>query len=161
MSITVLLQRQLYILSCRIPNLELFQRELRLLRQDLTEIVVRRARCNNPISMAIITENNSVLSTIFEKDPSTPHRHHQRQDSCPMASDISAVRTDFGGHELRKSYEPRKLANPAPLGFCAFALSSFVLSAVNTHARGIRDPNIVVPLAFGYGGLVQLLAGMW
>ena len=28
-------------------------------------------------------------------------------------------------------------------------------------ARDIKEPNIVVGLAFGYGGLVQLLAGMW
>ena len=27
--------------------------------------------------------------------------------------------------------------------------------------RGIAEPNIVVGIAFGYGGLVQLLAGMW
>jgi succinate-acetate transporter protein len=25
----------------------------------------------------------------------------------------------------------------------------------------VTEPNIVVALAFGYGGLVQLLAGMW
>lgn len=55
----------------------------------------------------------------------------------------------------------RKLANPAPMGLCAFALTTFVLSCVNTNARGITAQNIAVPLAFGYGGVVQLLAGMW
>ncbi|KAI9899310.1 hypothetical protein N3K66_005771 [Trichothecium roseum] len=55
----------------------------------------------------------------------------------------------------------RKFANPAPLGLSAFALTTFVLSAVNMEARGVSAPNVVVPLAFGYGGLVQLLAGMW
>ncbi|PNY28545.1 Uncharacterized protein TCAP_01531 [Tolypocladium capitatum] len=60
-----------------------------------------------------------------------------------------------------KPFEHRKLANPAPLGLSAFALTTFVLSAVNMHARDVSAPNIVVPLAFGYGGLVQLLAGMW
>lgn len=60
-----------------------------------------------------------------------------------------------------RPYEHRKFANPAPLGLCAFALTTFVLSAVNLHARGVTAPNIVVPLAFAYGGLVQLLAGMW
>ena len=58
-------------------------------------------------------------------------------------------------------YTHRKFANPAPLGLSAFALTTFVLSAVNMEARGVKAPNIVVPLAFGYGGLVQLLAGMW
>jgi len=60
-----------------------------------------------------------------------------------------------------RPYEHRKLANPAPLGLCAFALTTFVLSCCNMEARGVAAPNIAVPLAFGYGGLVQLLAGMW
>jgi hypothetical protein len=70
----------------------------------------------------------------------------------------------FGGEfqpGLYKSVENRKFANPAPLGLCAFALTTFVLSAVNMGTRGLTAPNIVVGLAFGYGGLVQLLAGMW
>lgn len=70
----------------------------------------------------------------------------------------------FGGAlqpGMWKPYEHRKFANPAPLGLCAFALTTFVLSLVNLHARGVTAPNIVVPLAFAYGGLVQLLAGMW
>jgi succinate-acetate transporter protein len=32
---------------------------------------------------------------------------------------------------------------------------------INVNTRNIPGPNIVVALAFGYGGLVQLLAGMW
>lgn len=70
----------------------------------------------------------------------------------------------FGGEfqpGLYKPVEGRKLANPAPLGLCAFALTTFVLSLVNMSDRGLAVPNIVVGLAFGYGGLVQLLAGMW
>lgn len=70
----------------------------------------------------------------------------------------------FGGEfqpGLYKSVADRKFANPAPLGLCAFALTTFVLSAVNMGACDLAVPNIVVGLAFGYGGLVQLLAGMW
>jgi hypothetical protein len=70
----------------------------------------------------------------------------------------------FGGEfqpGLYKSVEHRKFANPAPLGLCAFALTTFVLSLINVGTRGLTAPNIVVALAFGYGGLVQLLAGMW
>lgn len=70
----------------------------------------------------------------------------------------------FGG-ELQpgmfKSIKDRKLANPAPLGLSAFALTTFVLSLLNMGTRGQSTPNIVVALAYGYGGLVQLLAGMW
>ena len=55
------------------------------------------------------------------------------------------------------------IANPAPLGLSAFALTTFVLSCVNA---GFLIPqntggNVVVGLALFYGGLAQLLAGMW
>ena len=53
------------------------------------------------------------------------------------------------------------IADPAPLGLAAFALTTFLLSAKNagwmTHATG----NSWLGYAFAYGGLVQLLAGMW
>ncbi|PLB39088.1 acetate uptake transporter family protein [Aspergillus candidus] len=70
----------------------------------------------------------------------------------------------FGGEfqpGLYKSVDSRKFGNPAPLGLCAFALTTFILSAINMKARDITAPNIVVASAYGYGGLVQLLAGMW
>jgi succinate-acetate transporter protein len=50
------------------------------------------------------------------------------------------------------------IANPAPLGLSAFALTTFVLSAAN--ASLFSAPNIVVGLAFFYGGIVQLVAGI-
>src|ERR671927_1192671 len=50
------------------------------------------------------------------------------------------------------------VADPAPLGLAAFALTTFMLSGHN--ATFIPDV-IWVGLALFYGGLVQLLAGMW
>jgi len=70
----------------------------------------------------------------------------------------------FGGEFQPGLYKPtteRKFANPAPLGLSAFALTTFVLSLINIQNRNVLEPNIIVSLAFGYGGLVQLLAGMW
>ena len=70
----------------------------------------------------------------------------------------------FGGEfqpGLYKQVKDRGIANPAPLGLCAFALTTFVLGLINMGTRGLSAPNIVVGLAFGYGGLIQLLAGMW
>lgn len=70
----------------------------------------------------------------------------------------------FGGEFQPGLYKPtleRKFANPAPLGLSAFALTTFVLSLININVRGVTAPSIVISLAFGYGGLVQLLAGMW
>jgi succinate-acetate transporter protein len=54
-----------------------------------------------------------------------------------------------------------KFANPAPLGLSAFALSTFVLSMANAGAMGIKNDAVVVGLAMFYGGLIQLLSGMW
>src|SRR5262249_54012803 len=51
-----------------------------------------------------------------------------------------------------------KPADPAPLGLAAFALTTFILSGHN--ATFIPDL-IWVGLAVFYGGLTQLLAGMW
>lgn len=84
----------------------------------------------------------------------------------PLAhvNDNEASLPAFGGEfqpGLYKPVEGRKFGNPAPLGLCAFALTTFVLSAINMGAKDISEPNIVVALAFGYGGLVQLLSGMW
>jgi succinate-acetate transporter protein len=53
------------------------------------------------------------------------------------------------------------IADPAPLGLGAFALTTFLLSAFNagwmTSASGLAW----LGYAFAYGGLGQLLAGMW
>ncbi|CDK27327.1 unnamed protein product [Kuraishia capsulata CBS 1993] len=54
-----------------------------------------------------------------------------------------------------------KFGNPAPLGLSAFALTTFVLSLINAKAMGVSTPNVVIGLSMFYGGLVQLLAGMW
>jgi len=70
----------------------------------------------------------------------------------------------FGGEFQPGLYRPttsRKIANPAPLGLSAFALTTFVLSLINVQAHGVTTPNVVVASAYGYGGLIQLLAGMW
>jgi succinate-acetate transporter protein len=51
------------------------------------------------------------------------------------------------------------IADPAPLGLAAFALTTFLLSAKN--AGWTHGTDAWLAYAFGYGGLVQLLAGMW
>lgn len=53
------------------------------------------------------------------------------------------------------------VANPAPLGLCAFALTTFVLSSLNAGWFPAGATNIIVGLALFYGGFVQILAGMW
>jgi succinate-acetate transporter protein len=53
------------------------------------------------------------------------------------------------------------VANPAPLGLCGFALTTFVLSSINAGWFPAGGTNIIVGLAVFYGGIGQLLAGMW
>jgi succinate-acetate transporter protein len=56
------------------------------------------------------------------------------------------------------------VANPAPLGLSAFALTTFVLSVVNAGLiaapKGINPASIVIGLALFYGGITQLIAGL-
>jgi hypothetical protein len=54
-----------------------------------------------------------------------------------------------------------RLADPGPLGLAAFAGTTFFLSVVNTNMLSETVTAGVLGLAFFYGGLVQLLAGMW
>ena len=54
------------------------------------------------------------------------------------------------------------LADPAPLGLMGFGLTTFILSLVNAGVlKGAADIKVVIGLAVFYGGLAQLLAGMW
>ena len=50
------------------------------------------------------------------------------------------------------------IADPAPLGLAAFALTTFILSG---HNAAFIPDGIWIGLAIFYGGLIQLLAGMW
>jgi uncharacterized protein len=56
---------------------------------------------------------------------------------------------------------PSGIADPAPLGLAAFALTTFLLSAKNTDWMSHASGAAFLGYAFAYGGLIQLLAGMW
>ncbi|WP_327070972.1 MULTISPECIES: acetate uptake transporter [unclassified Kitasatospora] len=53
------------------------------------------------------------------------------------------------------------IADPGALGLAAFAMTTFVLSCFNAGLVSQSVITVVLPLAFFYGGLVQILAGMW
>jgi succinate-acetate transporter protein len=53
------------------------------------------------------------------------------------------------------------IADPAPLGLAAFALTTFVLSAVNAGWVPASVEPVVFGLALAYGGVGQFAAGMW
>jgi uncharacterized protein len=52
-------------------------------------------------------------------------------------------------------------ADPAGLGLAGFALTTFILGMVNANAISGKDVFVVLSVAGAYGGLAQLLAGMW
>jgi len=65
------------------------------------------------------------------------------------------------GTEARLRFVPSPLADPGPLGLAAFALTTFVLSMFNADLVAKGGEPVVLGLAVAYGGLAQLLAGMW
>ncbi|SDH87465.1 acetate uptake transporter [Desulfosporosinus hippei] len=59
--------------------------------------------------------------------------------------------------EIRES----SIADPGPLGLAAFALTTFILSMSNAHFVPSEMGALFVPLGLFYGGMCQVLAGMW
>ncbi|HEX6711030.1 MAG TPA: acetate uptake transporter [Rubrobacter sp.] len=53
------------------------------------------------------------------------------------------------------------IADPAPLGLAAFALTTFLLSLFNAGLLNEAGEPVVFSLALFYGGLGQFAAGMW
>jgi hypothetical protein len=71
-----------------------------------------------------------------------------------------------------KTLEPREtvsapvviespVADPGPLGLAAFAVTTFILSLNNAKITPPELGQLFIPVALFYGGLTQLLAGMW
>jgi len=53
------------------------------------------------------------------------------------------------------------IADPGPLGLAAFAMTTFVLSMFNADLVSRSGEAVVLGLALAYGGIAQVLAGMW
>ncbi len=53
-----------------------------------------------------------------------------------------------------------KVANPAPLGLVGFGLTTVLLSCINAGLIPADGATAVVPLAFAFGGLAQIFAGI-
>ena len=56
--------------------------------------------------------------------------------------------------------EMPKMANPGPLGLAGFGLTTVVLSSINAGLLPPEAVPVVVPLAFAYGGVAQIIAGI-
>ena len=77
-------------------------------------------------------------------------------DRDPTAGETA--RAAQAGGVVREGWKP---ADPAPLGLAGFAMTTFVLSMFNANFVGSGGEPVVLGLALAYGGLAQLLAGMW
>jgi succinate-acetate transporter protein len=68
-------------------------------------------------------------------------------------------------HEATSAVQPAAavtpVADPAPLGLAAFALTTFLLSGANAGWMGAATGSAWLGYALAYGGGCQLLAGMW
>jgi succinate-acetate transporter protein len=80
----------------------------------------------------------------------------------PREADVAPAPDPTGGRSA--GWMP---ANPAPLGLAGFAGTTFVLSLVNSGLVGDKTLvgggllPLVAGLALAYGGIAQLLAGIW
>jgi uncharacterized protein len=70
----------------------------------------------------------------------------------PREADIAPVTSDPTG------WTP---AEPAPLGLAGFATTTFALSLINANLVSSGALPMVAALALAYGGIAQLLAGIW
>ncbi len=76
-----------------------------------------------------------------------------------MTTDATSTRSDPSPSE-RAAALVQRVADPAPLGLAAFAMTTFALSISNTNVWG-PGADAALALALVYGGAAQLLAGMW
>ncbi len=90
-------------------------------------------------------------------------RGRDDDDIAPRGARDVANTPGAGGGHAAGGWTP---ADPGPLGLAGFAMTTFLLSCANAglFGQGGMKPNtlpVVLSLAFAYGGLAQLLAGMW
>jgi len=77
-----------------------------------------------------------------------------------MADTGSTVSEPLESEPLRRGPLAQTVADPAPLGLAAFAMTTFALSISNANIWP-AGADAALALALVYGGAAQLLAGMW
>jgi succinate-acetate transporter protein len=95
--------------------------------------------------------------TTLKQDPAG--RVNKPVELIPDTNDPTAGRVAIS-RELA-SEQVRLIADPAPLGLGAFALTTFLLSLVNVGVLPVQAEPVMLGVALAYGGIAQILAGMW
>ena len=87
--------------------------------------------------MAVNVERDPMAFAVEDDPMRAPARLHNGQRSMPA------------------------IADPAPLGLAALAMTTLVLSVFNAGLLNRSGLPVVLGIAVAYGGIAQLLAGMW
>lgn len=95
-----------------------------------------------------------------DRAPGTPLHTQGVSMSVPSGGAEPDVLTSRQPHLVEATVNS-PIADPAPLGLAGFAMTTVLLSLVNSGAIGGSGLDAVLPLALLYGGAAQLLAGMW
>ena len=91
------------------------------------------------------------------KDSAVSPEHEK--DFFPDLNDPTAGRV-ANAREMASAHTAM-IADPAPLGLAAFALTTFLLSLVNAGIMPKEAEPVMLGVALAFGGVAQLLAGMW
>ena len=84
----------------------------------------------------------------------SPARELLPDVSDPTAGSV-AISRELASEQIRM------IADPAPLGLAAFALTTFLLSLVNAGVMPKDTEPVMLGVALAFGGIAQVLAGMW
>jgi uncharacterized protein len=80
---------------------------------------------------------------------------------APLSAPLGSREPTAGETAREAQFTPISIADPGPLGLAGFAMTTFVLSMFNADLVSKGGEAVVLGLALAYGGLAQLLAGMW
>jgi uncharacterized protein len=92
--------------------------------------------------------------TATQQVPPTTTEYMFADNNDPTAGPVAHARE-------MASAQIRMIADPAPLGLAAFALTTFLLSLVNAGILPKDTEPVMLGVALAFGGVAQLLAGMW
>ena len=121
-----------------------------------------RSSFNGAVATALLGERRAYRDSVkgVYVWPGNEHSGESMSESNSQEDQIRRiVRDETQGQAEAPPAVP--IADPAPLGLAAFALTTFLLSLFNAGLLPESGEPLVFPLAAFYGGLAQFVAGIW
>jgi hypothetical protein len=115
-----------------------------------TELVYNRESSAHNMSSTVVGNKSATEAASSSRDTDLEANHRDadgyetRSPTRYQSTILPASAIDFDPEPHKRLF--RQFGNPAPLGLSAFALSVFVLSLINVHARSVTVPNILIGL---------------